>query len=267
MASGVPTGYSRSPSGDNHSTTGPGTDLRFSVAGIPAVGCAGERNLPDGEVFTCPVKESVEGTLAVNASSLYQGVVFENVVLKFKGGKIVSAEANHTERLNTILDTDDGARYIGESSLDFNPRILQPMMDILFDEKIAGSFHFTPGQAYGEADNGNRSEVHWDLVTIQRPDYGGGEVYFDEELIRKDGQFVVPELTGLNPSWEREQEHRIHGLGVRRNGPCLTSFREFRTQDSGFRTQDSGFRVQGKSRTARYRERVPKSQSLFFPVC
>jgi aminopeptidase len=179
--------------------TGPGTDLRFSVAGIPAVGCAGERNIPDGEVFTCPVKESVEGTLTVNASSLYQGVVFENVVLKFEGGRIVSAEANHTERLNTILDTDEGARYIGEFSLAFNPRILQPMMDILFDEKIAGSFHFTPGQAYEEADNGNRSEVHWDLVTIQRPDYGGGEIYFDGELVRKDGQFVVPELAKLNP--------------------------------------------------------------------
>ena len=178
--------------------TGPGTDLRFSVAGIPAVGCAGERNLPDGECFTCPVKNSVEGTLSVNTSSLYQGVVFESLVLEFEGGKIVSAQANHSERLNTILDTDEGARYIGEFSLAFNPRIQHPMMDILFDEKIAGSFHFTPGQAYQEADNGNRSEVHWDLVTIQRPDYGGGEIHFDGELIRKDGQFVIPELAPLN---------------------------------------------------------------------
>jgi len=178
---------------------GPGTDLRFSIKGIPVVGCSGERNIPDGETFTSPVLDSVEGRLSVNTASLYQGVVFERIVLEFEGGKIVSAEANHTERLNRILDTDEGARRIGEFSLAFNPRILHPMMDILFDEKIAGSFHFTPGQAYEEADNGNRSEIHWDLVTIQRPDYGGGEIYFDGELVRKDGRFVVPELAGLNP--------------------------------------------------------------------
>jgi aminopeptidase len=178
---------------------GPGTDLRFSIKGIPVVGCSGERNIPDGETFTSPVLDSVEGRLSVNTASLYQGVVFERIVLEFEGGKIVSAEANHAERLNRILDADEGARRIGEFSLAFNPRILHPMMDTLFDEKIAGSFHFTPGQAYEEADNGNRSEIHWDLVTIQRPEYGGGEIYFDGELIRKDGRFVVPELAGLNP--------------------------------------------------------------------
>ncbi|MEM7232021.1 MAG: aminopeptidase [Planctomycetota bacterium] len=178
---------------------GPGTDLRFSIKDIPVVGCSGERNIPDGEMFTAPVRDSVEGTLSVNTSSLYHGVVFENVKLTFKDGKIVEATANHTERLNQILDSDEGGRYIGEFSLAFNPKILHPMMDILFDEKIAGSFHFTPGQAYEEADNGNRSEIHWDLVTIQRPDYGGGEIYFDGEMIRKDGVFTVDSLKGLNP--------------------------------------------------------------------
>jgi len=178
---------------------GPGTDLRFSIKGIPVVGCAGERNIPDGETFTSPVRDSVEGQLSVNTASLYQGTVFERIVLEFEGGRIVRAEANHRDRLNRILDSDEGARRIGEFSLAFNPRILHPMMDTLFDEKIAGSFHFTPGQAYEEADNGNRSEIHWDLVTIQRPDYGGGEVYFDGERVRKDGLFVVPELGGLNP--------------------------------------------------------------------
>jgi aminopeptidase len=178
--------------------TGPGTDLRFSIKGIPAVGCAGERNLPDGEMFTSPVRDSVEGTLSVNTASLYQGVVFEGVRLEFRKGRIVDARANHAERLKRILDADEGARYIGEFSLAFNPRVLEPMMDILFDEKIAGSFHFTPGQAYEEADNGNRSQVHWDLVTIQRPEHGGGEVRFDGELIRKDGEFVARDLAGLN---------------------------------------------------------------------
>ncbi len=178
---------------------GPGTDLRFSIKDIPVVGCSGQRNIPDGEMFTSPLKDSVEGKLSVNTASLYQGVVFDKIQLEFSEGKIVKAEANHQERINQILDTDDGARRIGEFSLGFNPRIFQPMMDTLFDEKIAGSFHLTPGQAYEEADNGNRSEIHWDLVVIQRPDYGGGEIYFDGELVRKDGLFVVPELASLNP--------------------------------------------------------------------
>jgi aminopeptidase len=177
---------------------GPGTDLHFSIKGIPTVGCAGEMNLPDGEMFTSPVRDSVEGVISVNTASLYQGIVFEGIRLELRKGRIVDATANHAERLNRILDSDEGARYIGEFSLAFNPRILEPMMDILFDEKIAGSFHFTPGQAYEEADNGNRSQVHWDLVTIQRPEHGGGEVWFDGELIRKDGEFVTPDLAGLN---------------------------------------------------------------------
>ena len=180
--------------------TGPGTDLRFSIKGIPAIGCTGERNLPDGELFTAPVRESVEGTLNVNTQSLYEGIIFEDIRLEFRKGKIVSARANHAERMNRILDADDGARYVGEFSLAFNPYILEPLMDTLFDEKIAGSFHFTPGRAYEEADNGNRSRVHWDLVTIQRPEHGGGEIRFDGELIRKDGEFVPEDLRGLNRS-------------------------------------------------------------------
>ena len=184
--------------GDVH-ISGPGTDLKFSVKDIPAVGCAGEYNIPDGEVFTAPVKDSGEGTLSVNTPSLYQGTVFDNIVLEFSKGKIVKATANHTEKIDSILDSDEGARYIGEFAIGFNPKVLEPMMDILFDEKIAGSFHFTPGNAYDDADNTNRSEVHWDLVTIQRPEYGGGEIWFDGELIRKDGLFVTDDLAGLNP--------------------------------------------------------------------
>jgi len=176
----------------------PGTDLKFSIEGIPAVICGGDRNIPDGEVFTAPVKDSVEGQVSFNAPSIYQGTAFDGVRLKFKRGKVIDASSNETRKLNKILDSDAGARYIGEFSLGFNPRVFQPMRDILFDEKIAGSFHFTPGQAYEEADNGNRSQVHWDLVSIQRPDYGGGEIRFDGKLIRKNGEFLPKQLRSLN---------------------------------------------------------------------
>ncbi|MBA2431112.1 MAG: aminopeptidase [Chthoniobacterales bacterium] len=179
---------------------GPGTDLRFSIKGIGAIICGGDHNIPDGEVFSCPVKDSVQGHVTFNAPTIYQGIGFDGVRLAFRDGKIVEATANQTEKLNKILDSDPGARYIGEFSLGFNPYILSPMRDILFDEKIAGSFHFTPGQAYEDADNGNRSQVHWDMVNIQRPEYGGGEVYFDGKLIRRDGDFIPKELRSLNQS-------------------------------------------------------------------
>lgn len=177
---------------------GPGTDLRFSMKAIAAVICGGDRNIPDGEVFSCPVKDSVQGHVSFNAPTIYQSIGFDNIRLEFRDGKIVEATSNQTEKLNKILDSDPGARYIGEFSLAFNPRILEPMRDILFDEKIAGSFHFTPGQAYEEADNGNRSQVHWDMVNIQRPEYGGGEIYFDGKLIRRDGVFLPKQLRSLN---------------------------------------------------------------------
>ena len=177
----------------------PGTDLTFSIKGIGAKMCKGDRNIPDGEVFSCPVKDSVNGTIQFNTPTLYSGTKFENVSLEFKDGKIIRATANNTKRLNEILDTDAGARYVGEFSLGFNPYILNPMCDILFDEKIAGSLHFTPGQAYEDCDNGNRSAVHWDMVLIQRPEWGGGEVWFDGELIRKNGLFLPKDLKPLNP--------------------------------------------------------------------
>ena len=185
---------------DRIAIKGPGTDLTFSKKGIATIPCAGESNIPDGECFTCPVRDSVNGVLQYNCETLYRGTVFNNICLTFKDGKIVAATADsEVAKLNDILDADEGARYIGEWSLAFNPHILKPMKDILFDEKIAGSFHFTPGQAYEEADNGNRSQIHWDMVCIQRPEYGGGEIYFDDVLVRKDGLFVLPELAGLNP--------------------------------------------------------------------
>jgi aminopeptidase len=179
---------------------GPGTDLTFSIKGIGAKMCKGDRNIPDGEVFSCPTKFSVNGTIQFNTPTLYSGTKFENVKLELKDGKIIKATANNTKRLNEILDTDAGARYIGEFSLGFNPFILSPMCDILFDEKIAGSLHFTPGQAYEDCGNGNKSAIHWDMVLIQRKDWGGGEVWFDGELIRKDGIFLPKDLKPLNPA-------------------------------------------------------------------
>ncbi len=179
--------------------TGRDTDLTFSIKNIGAVACSGDRNIPDGECFSCPVRNSVNGVIHFNAPTVYQGKPFDDIRLTFKDGKIIEATGSDTARLNEILDSDEGARYVGEFSLAFNPYINTPMRDILFDEKINGSFHFTPGNAYETAGNGNKSQIHWDMVFIQRPEYGGGDVYFDDELIRKDGRFIPADLHGLNP--------------------------------------------------------------------
>jgi aminopeptidase len=178
---------------------GPGTDLAFSIKGIPALPCGGKHNIPDGEVFTAPVRTSVQGVISYNAPTIYQGTAFDSIRLEFKDGQIVNATANNTRRLNEILDSDPGARYVGEFALGFNPHILHPMRDILFDEKISGSFHFTPGQSYENASNGNQSQIHWDMVNIQREDYGGGTIHFDGKLIRENGRFVPKALQALNP--------------------------------------------------------------------
>jgi aminopeptidase len=181
---------------------GPGTDIEFSIKGIPRRKCDGKRNIPDGEVYTAPVKSSINGVVHFNAPTIYQGCSFSDIQLEFRDGKIVKGKAasrDETDKLNKILDSDEGARFIGEFALGLNPHITKPMKDILFDEKIAGSIHLTPGQAYEEADNGNRSTIHWDLVLIQTKEYGGGEIYFDSNLVRKDGLFVIAELGDLNP--------------------------------------------------------------------
>lgn len=179
--------------------TGVGTDITFSIKNIPAIPCAGECNIPDGECFTAPVKESVNGVIKFNTPSPYRGKVFHGVTLEFKDGKIINATCDEdNDELNKIFDTDDGARFVGEFSLGTNPMIRNPMGDILFDEKIVGSIHFTPGACYDEAPNGNNSSIHWDMVLIQREDYGEGNIYFDDVLIRENGVFVVDELKHLN---------------------------------------------------------------------
>ncbi len=178
---------------------GPDTDLAFSIRDIPTIVCDGKLNIPDGEVYTAPVKDSVNGVLHYNTSSLYLGKVYTDIRFVFRNGKIVEATCSDTEGLNKILDTDEGARYVGEFSFGVNPFVIKPIMDTLFDEKIAGSFHFTPGTCYDDANNGNKSDIHWDIVSIQRPEYGGGEIWLDGALVRKDGLFVPKDLLPLNP--------------------------------------------------------------------
>ena len=178
---------------------GPGTDLTFSIKDIPVIKCDGKINIPDGEIYTSPVRDSVNGVITYNTPSQEQGYTYENIRFEVKDGKIIDATCNDNKRINELLDTDEGARYFGEFAIGVHPYILHPMKDTLFDEKICGSFHLTPGRAYENAYNGNNSAVHWDLTLIQRPEYGGGEMWFDDVLVRKDGLFVLPELEALNP--------------------------------------------------------------------
>ncbi|CAH0246445.1 Aminopeptidase 2 [Peribacillus sp. Bi96] len=178
----------------------PGTDLTFSIKGMPAIICAGKKNLPDGEVFTAPLKESVNGRITFNTPTTYEGITFSGIELTFRKGKIMKAISNRHSKMHEILDIDEGSRFIGEFAIGINPYILEPMDDTLFDEKISGSLHLALGLAYDEADNGNRSSIHWDMVLIQRPEYGGGDIYFDDVLIRRDGVFILPELRALNPN-------------------------------------------------------------------
>lgn len=200
MAAGMEHLKARMERTDKVRLKGPGeTDLTFSIKGIPAIPCAGKLNIPDGEVFTAPVRDSLNGVIQYNTPTMYRGETHERIRLVFKAGKIVEATSSNTKKLNEVLDADEGARYTGEFAIGVNPYINKAMKDILFDEKIAGSIHLTPGNAYDEAPNGNASEIHWDMVMIQTPEYGGGEIYFDGELVRKDGLFVADDLKCLNP--------------------------------------------------------------------
>ena len=177
----------------------PDTDLTFSIKDMPIIPCTGECNIPDGEIFTAPIKNSVNGKITYNTPSPYHGNIYNHVSLEFKDGKIVNATCDEEDdKINEIFDTDEGSRYIGEFAIGLNPKILKPVGDILFDEKIIGSIHFTPGMAYKEAYNGNDSDIHWDLVLIEREEYGGGKLYFDDKLVRENGKFVLDELKHLN---------------------------------------------------------------------
>ncbi len=184
---------------DNVRITGPKTNISFSIKGMPAIACTGEKNLPDGEIYTAPLKTSVNGTITFNTPSPYQGHIYHHVSLTFSKGQIIKAISDEEpDMLTTIFNIDEGARYVGEFSLGLNPVIKKPMGDILFDEKIFGSLHFTPGAAYDDCNNGNKSAIHWDLVLIQTEAYGGGNIFFDGVLIRENGLFTLPQLQALN---------------------------------------------------------------------
>ena len=179
----------------------PGTEVEFSIAGIKSIICDGHMNIPDGEVYTAPVKNSINGVIQFNTDTTYMGTVFSNIRLVFKDGKIVEGHSMlNDDKFQKILNIDEGSRYMGEFALGVNPFVTQPMLDILFDEKISGSFHMAIGNSYeDETNNGNKSAIHWDLVQMQDAEHGGGEIFFDDVLIRKNGRFVLPELIGLNP--------------------------------------------------------------------
>lgn len=178
---------------------GQNCDLTMSIKNMPVSMDAGHQNLPDGEVYSVPEKHSINGFISFNTPVVFQGTTFENVSFTFKDGRIVEATSNDTEKLNQILDRDEGSRYIGEFGIGLNPYITSPINDILFDEKIWGSIHLAVGSAAIQSEGSNLSSIHWDLVYIQRPEYGGGQLWFDDVLVRQDGYFIIDELKGLNP--------------------------------------------------------------------
>lgn len=173
----------------------PGTELTFSIKGCCKPPACGIFNIPCGETGMPIIPESANGRISYNLPSFFQNTLFEDISLTLKDGKIVEARSNHTERMNEILDTDPNARRIGEFAMGFNPYITRPINDTLFDEKMAMTMHFTPGNdsIY------NPSAIHWDIVTSHAREMGGGEIYADGVLIRKDGLFVLDELKQLNP--------------------------------------------------------------------
>lgn len=176
-----------------------GTDLSFQIKDMPSYSSIGKHNLPDGELFLAPLRESMEGDIHFNIDSVYYGHLFQEVKLSFKAGQVISATSkDNTPALNDILDTDEGARYCGEFAFGLHPGISNPIRDILFDEKMHGSIHLALGNAYPVSDNGNRSAIHWDLILNQCKNYGGGEVWADGVLMRKNGIFVAESLLALN---------------------------------------------------------------------
>jgi len=168
------------------------TDLTFSIKGQKSHICSGSHNIPDGEVFTSPILKSVNGKIKFNTPSLHKDVMHSDITLEFADGKIINATSSNTKELITEIDSDEGAQFVGEFALGTNPYIKKPMNDTLFDEKIAGSIHLALGKCIEEAPNGNKSQIHWDIVHM------GGEIYFDDILIRKDGKFLTKELLPLN---------------------------------------------------------------------
>jgi len=168
---------------------GPETELQLSIAGRTFINSDGKNNMPSGEVFTGPVEDSVEGHVHFSYPAIHQGREVSGIRLWFEKGKVVKATAEKNEDfLLQTLDTDDGSRYVGEFAIGTNKGITQFTRQILFDEKINGSFHMALGAGYPETGSKNESAIHWDMICDMRD---GGEIWVDDELLYQNGKFVV----------------------------------------------------------------------------
>jgi len=170
---------------------GPDTDITFSIKGRPGVVADGRHNMPDGEVFYAPHEATTRGTISFELPAIYGGREVQGVRLVFQDGKVVEATAAKGEELlHKLLDTDAGARFLGEFGIGCNYGITRYTRDILFDEKIGGSIHLALGRAYPECQGTNQSAIHWDMVKDLRQ---GGRIYLDGELVQEDGRFLFLE--------------------------------------------------------------------------
>jgi aminopeptidase len=168
---------------------GPETDLHLNIAGRTFINADGRVNMPDGEVFTGPIEDSAEGHVCFSYPAIEGGREVAGVRLWFEKGKVVKATADKNEDfLLKTLDTDEGARSLGEFAIGTNKGITRFTRQILFDEKIGGTFHLALGNGYGETGSVNESAIHWDMICDLRD---GGEIWVDDELLYKDGDFVI----------------------------------------------------------------------------
>lgn len=168
---------------------GPDVDLRMSITGRTFKNCDGKNNMPDGEIFTGPVEESVEGHVRFSYPTVYQGRKLEGVHVWFEKGRVVRATADKGEDfLQQTLDIDAGARYVGEFAIGTNRGITRSTGNTLFDEKINGSFHMALGAGMPETGSRNESAIHWDMVCDLAH---GGRIFVDDALIYEDGHFLI----------------------------------------------------------------------------
>lgn len=176
----------------------PTTNLTFSIKGMPAIKCSGQCNIPDGEIYTAPIKNSINGTILFNIPAIDNGYEFRDIRLTFENGQIVDFDCNNKDKFAEILDTDEGSRYMGEFAFGLNPYCTESVNDILFDEKMCSSIHMAIGSSYEDCFNGNKSAVHLDLIQKHTPKLGGGKIFFDDTLIYENGRFILPNLVDLN---------------------------------------------------------------------
>ncbi len=165
------------------------TDITFSTEGRTWIPCSGNMNFPDGEIFTSPVENSANGTIYFDFPQNYHGSTSKEVYLTLKDGKVVEASAEvGNDFLQSMLNMDEGSRFVGEIAIGTNERIQNVTGNILFDEKIGSSIHMALGSSYPEAGGKNQSGLHWDMIKNMK---NNGEIYADDKLIYKDGKFII----------------------------------------------------------------------------